>query len=71
MTYIPPKWSANIFDEWKEVMIRKGVSEQEANKRTNIANLAFPDALVLNYDGIINQLNLPDEKDRLLTSSIR
>ena len=67
-----PKWSAHIFDEWKEVMIRKGVSEQEANKRTNIANLAFPDALVLNYDGIINQLNLPDEKDRhVLAAAIK
>lgn len=67
-----PKWNAHIFDEWKEVMIRKGVSEQEANKRTNIANLAFPDALVLNYDGIINQLNLPEEKDRhVLAAAIK
>lgn len=26
-----PRWSNNIFDEWKEVMIRKGVSKEEAN----------------------------------------
>lgn len=25
-----PKWSHTIFDEWKEVMIRKGVKESEA-----------------------------------------
>jgi hypothetical protein len=28
-----PKWSNHIFDEWKEVMERKGVSPEESNKR--------------------------------------
>jgi hypothetical protein len=46
-----PKWSAHIFDEWKRVMKEKGVSEEEANKRVEKANTAFPDALVLNYEG--------------------
>lgn len=59
-----PKWSYNIFDEWKEVMICKGVSELEAEKRVNVANMAFPEALVLNYESIIEKLVLPDEKDR-------
>jgi len=27
-----PKWSEHIFEEWKKVMIDKGVSEAEANK---------------------------------------
>lgn len=52
-----PKWSSNIFGEWKDVMIRKGVSEEEAEKRVNVANKAFPDALVLNYDSLINNLS--------------
>ena len=47
-----PKWSVNIFEEWKEVMVRKGVEECEADKRINKANLAFPDALVKNYFGL-------------------
>jgi predicted nucleic acid-binding protein len=59
-----PKWSAHIFDEWKRVMKEKGVSEEEANKRVEKANTAFPDALVLNYEGLIEHLDLPDEDDR-------
>ncbi|MBS4042902.1 MAG: hypothetical protein KGZ59_03720 [Chitinophagaceae bacterium] len=40
------KWSEHIFDEWKRVMIEKGVLEEEADKRIAKANSAFPDALV-------------------------
>jgi len=58
-----PKWSSNIFDEWKSVMIRKGVDDDEATKRVNRANLAFPDAQVQNYEPLIPTFNLPDEKD--------
>ena len=67
-----PKWSHHIFDEWREVMQRKGVSPEEAEKRVSIANLAFPDALVQNYEGLIELLNLPDEKDRhVLAAAIK
>lgn len=67
-----PKWSEHIFDEWKEVMLRKGVSEDEANKRTEKANAAFPDALVQNYSGLIDNLELPDQKDRhVLAAAIK
>src|SRR5690554_2643511 len=67
-----PKWSKIIFDEWKSVMIRKGVESSQAEKRINIANLAFPDALVLNYEGLIDNLNLPDKDDRhVLAAAIK
>ena len=67
-----PKWSKHIFDEWKEVMIRRGVFEVEAEKRAGRANLAFPDALVQNYESLINHLTLPDEKDRhVLAAAIK
>jgi len=67
-----PKWSTHIFDEWKDVMIRKGVPEKEANKRINIAQMAFPDALVENYESLIEGLTLPDEKDRhVLAAAIK
>lgn len=67
-----PKWSGNIFGEWKEVMIRKGVAKVEADKRVQKANAAFPDALVLNYEGLIADLKLPDENDRhVLAAAIK
>jgi predicted nucleic acid-binding protein len=67
-----PKWSEHIFDEWKRVMKEKGVSEEEANKRLQKANFAFPDALVQNYKGLINHLELPDEDDRhVLAAAIK
>lgn len=67
-----PKWSAHIFDEWYDVMLRKGVSVQEANKRINKANLAFPDALVSNYMGLIEGLTLKDKNDRhVLAAAIK
>lgn len=67
-----PKWSNNIFDEWRDVMIRKGVAKDEALKRVDKANIAFPDALVQNYDGLIKHLELPDEDDRhVLAAAIK
>jgi predicted nucleic acid-binding protein len=67
-----PKWSKHIFDEWKDVMLRKGVTEEEANKRIHKAQMAFPDALVENYESLIDGLELPDEKDRhVLAAAIK
>lgn len=67
-----PKWSEHIFDEWKKVMKQKGVSEEEANKRIAKANIAFPDALVQNYKGLIKYLELPDVDDRhVLAAAIK
>jgi predicted nucleic acid-binding protein len=67
-----PKWSEHIFDEWKRVMIEKGVSEEDANKRISKANSAFPDALVQNYKGLIEHLELPDKHDRhVLAAAIK
>lgn len=67
-----PKWSNHIFDEWKNVMIRKGITEKEANKRVQKANLAFPDALITNYSGLIDSLKLPDQKDcHVLAAAIK
>lgn len=67
-----PKWSKHIFDEWEDVMKRKKVSEEEIKKRINWASLAFPDAMVENYEVLIEGLNLPDEKDRhVLAAAIK
>lgn len=67
-----PKWSKNIFDEWYAVMMRQGISHEEALKRVQRANIAFPDACVHNYDGLITHLDLPDEKDKhVLAAAIK
>lgn len=67
-----PKWSSHIFYEWEEVMRRKGITEEEIKKRSNMANTAFPDALVKNYEPLISGLILPDEKDRhVLAAAIK
>ena len=67
-----PKWSNHIFDEWKTVMLRKGITDDEVAKRVEIANRAFPDALVQNYEGLISSLTLPDIKDcHVLAAAIK
>jgi len=67
-----PKWSKHVFQEWKNVMKRKGLSNQEIKKRTNKANFAFPDAFVQNYESLINGLKLPDKNDRhVLAATIK
>ena len=67
-----PKWSKHIFIEWEEVMKRKGISNIEIEKRVMKASLAFPDALVKNYEPLMDILNLPDEKDRhVLAAAIK
>lgn len=67
-----PKWSKQIFIEWENVMKRKGISEEELKKRLNKALRAFPDALVDNYEPLVNSLELPDEKDRhVLAAAIK
>lgn len=67
-----PKWSNHIFNEWKAVLIRKGVTELEAQNRIQKANLAFPNALVFNYEEIIDCLDLPDSNDRhVLAAAIK
>jgi predicted nucleic acid-binding protein len=67
-----PKWSKHIFDEWEDVMRRRGVSDIEIKKRIGWANLAFPDAMVEDYEFLIDSLSLPDEKDRhVLAAAIK
>ncbi|WP_354361505.1 PIN domain-containing protein [Pedobacter sp. UYP30] len=67
-----PKWSNHIFNEWEDVMKRKGIGDEEITKRVDKAQRAFPDAHVKNYEPLINSLELPDEKDRhVLAAAIK
>jgi predicted nucleic acid-binding protein len=67
-----PQWSENICSEWMNVMLRKGVNEEEAQKRADVINEAFPDALVENYSSLIDHLELPDVNDKhVLAAAIK
>ena len=67
-----PKWSQHIWDEWLRVMLRKGVDEAEARKRIARVEQAFPDAMVKDYEGLIEGLTLPDPDDRhVLAAAIK
>lgn len=67
-----PKWSKHIFSEWENLMKRKGIPDEEIKKRLSKAQLAFPDALVDNYEPLVNSLELPDDKDRhVLAAAIK
>ncbi|TAE17818.1 MAG: PIN domain-containing protein [Bacteroidetes bacterium] len=67
-----PKWTADIFNEWKRVMLQKGVDIKAAEKRMKMAETAFPFARVDNYSKIISQLTLPDANDRhILAAAIK
>lgn len=59
-----PKWSQTVFKEWEDVMRRKNISDIEIQKRIEKTNAAFPDALVKNYESLIDSLTLPDPDDR-------
>jgi predicted nucleic acid-binding protein len=67
-----PKWSKHIFDEWQSVLERKGIPADEADRRVQRANEAFPDAMVRNYESLIEGLTMQDEKDRhVLAAAIK
>lgn len=67
-----PKWSTHIFDELEKVMTRKGIPAEVIQKQISRANTAFPDALVQNYEALIETLELPDPDDRhVLAAAIK
>lgn len=67
-----PKWSRNIFVEWERVMKEKGVDQKGIARRVGFVEKAFPDAMVENYESLIDKLELPDEDDRhILAAAIK
>ena len=67
-----PKWTVDIHREWDAVMERKGVDKEERRKRCEAIDTAFPFARVINYQPLIEQLNLPDDNDNhVLAAAIK
>lgn len=66
------KWSSGICDEWIKVMRGKGLGQAEIDKRVGRMSAAFPDALVENYESLVDGLTLPDKDDRhVLAAAIK
>lgn len=67
-----PKWSQLIFEELFKVMLEKGMSIEKAKEQIQRINVAFPDAMVTNYEKIIDTLSMPDRNDcHVLAAAIK
>jgi len=67
-----PKWTAKIHEEWDRAMKRKGVQPAERQKRCKAIDDAFPFARVINYEPLVERLELPDPDDRhVLAAAIK
>ncbi len=67
-----PKWSEDIFQEWITIMRNKNIPEEIILNRIDNVDKAFPDAKVINYQALIETLDLPDPKDRhVLAAAIK
>ena len=62
---VAAKWTDAIQDEWiKHLIVDRPELEENLKKTRILMDKAVPDALVRNYESLINGLNLPDENDR-------
>lgn len=61
-----PRWSARIEEEWARAALKesRGLPEALVKGDITLANAAFPDARVLDYEAIEAGLALPDWNDR-------
>jgi predicted nucleic acid-binding protein len=57
-------WSADVQQEWKTHLVAAGYSEAVITRTQLRMNMAFPQAQIEGYQGLIPQLILPDPADR-------
>jgi len=67
------RWSSEILDEWTENLIaNKPHLEDSVKSQRDAMSLAFPEAMVEGYEGLVQALELPDPNDRhVLAAAIR
>lgn len=68
------RWSAQVHDEWKRNLLinRPELTVEQLDRTSSLMDRAVPDALVLDYDPLIEGLNLPDADDRhVLAAAIK
>jgi hypothetical protein len=68
------RWSADVHEEWIMNLLRNrpDLTRQKLERTRQLMDKAAIDALVTNYENLIEQLVLPDENDRhVLAAAIR
>ena len=62
--FFRPRWSAEILDEFERQFERRFNDPDGAARQRGTIERAFPEALVIDYQGFIEILELPDANDR-------
>lgn len=68
------RWTTEIHDEWVRNLLaqRPDLSAENLQRTVELMNQAVPDCLVVNYEGYIESLVLPDPNDRhVLAAAIK
>lgn len=69
-----PKWTQQIHEEWTTNLLknRKDIMKSQLSRTKRLMTLAFPNSIVTEYEGIIDQLKLLDQNDRhVLAAAIK
>ena len=63
---VAAKWSEDIHDEWLQNLAenRPDISREKLERTKELMDEAVPDAIVRNYEPLIECLELPDPNDR-------
>lgn len=61
-----PKWTEEIQEEWiKNLLLKRiDIKKDSLAKTKQAMDSAFPNANIIDYEGIIDTLSLPDQNDR-------
>jgi len=68
------RWTEEIHNEWTRNLLKKrdDLKVAQLERTVELMNLAVPDCLVENYEGLITSLELPDPDDRhVLAAAIK
>jgi len=67
-----PYWSADVLDELQRNLVgRAGLSEERAARRIAHMRMAFPDAEVLGYEGLIHAMSCHPKDRHVLAATVQ
>ena len=58
------RWTDQIHEEWIAALVREGRDLSVLERTRRLMDAAVPDCLIKGYEGVVDSLVLPDEKDR-------